>query len=102
VQLSVALQPGEIERLISEFCDYARRSTRWVVQSICERAIWTRGSLVVFALHSLEVAAFRLLAFDRLEQRFEVPLPESSRTFALDDFREQGRSVGEVLREDLQ
>ena len=43
--------------------------------------------------HALEVAAERLLALDRLEERLEVAVAEAARAVALDDLEEDvGRS----------
>src|SRR5438046_5432441 len=42
-----------------------------------------------------------LLLLDRLDERLEVPLPETLRAFALDDLVEQRRSVLHRLAEDL-
>ena len=50
----------------------------------------------------LEVAAERLLALDRLEQRLEVPVAEAARAVALDHLEEERRPVLRRLREDLQ
>src|SRR5579871_5410574 len=49
-----------------------------------------------------QVAAFGLVALDRLEQRFEVALPEPSRPASLDDLEEHGGPVRDGLGEDLQ
>jgi hypothetical protein len=54
-----------------------------------------------YGLPQLEVAAERLLALDRLEQRFEVALAEGRRAVALDHLEENGRAVLRGLREDL-
>ena len=50
----------------------------------------------------LEVAAQRLLALDRLEQRLEVAVAEAACAVALDHLEEQRRPVLRGLREDLQ
>src|ERR687886_1133073 len=50
----------------------------------------------------LQVAAPRLLALDRLEQRLEVAVAEAARTVALDDLEEDRRTVADRLGEDLQ
>src|SRR5215210_5286667 len=50
----------------------------------------------------LQVAAARLLALDRLEQRLEVAVAEAARPVALDDLEEDGRAVADRLGEDLQ
>ena len=50
----------------------------------------------------LEVAAERLLALDRLEERLEVAVAEAARAVALDHLEEQRRPVLGGLREDLQ
>src|SRR5207247_1812224 len=50
----------------------------------------------------LQIAAERLLALDRLEQRLEVALAEGRRAVALDHFEEERRPVLRGLREDLQ
>src|SRR5262245_21774109 len=50
----------------------------------------------------LEVAAERLLALDRLEQRLEVADPEAARSVALDHLEEEGRAVLDDLREQLE
>src|SRR5881409_2971863 len=50
----------------------------------------------------LEVAAERLLALDRLEERLEVPLAEAARPMPLDHLEEERRPVLERAREDLQ
>src|SRR5438309_3552058 len=51
---------------------------------------------------ALEVAAERLLALDRLEQRLEVAVAEAARAVALDHLEEQRRPVLRRLGEDLQ
>ena len=51
---------------------------------------------------ALEVAAERLLALDRLEERLEVAVAEAARAVALDHLEEQRRPVLRGLREDLQ
>src|SRR5205814_3543861 len=50
----------------------------------------------------LEIAAERLLALDRLEQRLEVAVAEARRAVALDHLEEHRRPVLRGLREDLQ
>ncbi len=50
----------------------------------------------------LQVAAERLLALDRLEERLEVPLAESGGTVTLDHLEEERRPVLRSLREDLE
>src|SRR5437763_4427527 len=50
----------------------------------------------------LEVAAQRLLALDRLEQRLEVALAEGRRSMSLDHLEEDRRPVLRRLGEDLQ
>src|SRR6476620_3588643 len=49
-----------------------------------------------------EIAAQGLLAFDRLEQRLEVPLAEAARTVALDHLEEERGAILRGLREDLE
>src|SRR5262249_18822295 len=49
-----------------------------------------------------EVAAPRLIALDRLEQRLEIPFAESAGAAPLDELEEQRRSIGDRLGEDLQ
>src|SRR5581483_8890382 len=49
-----------------------------------------------------EVAAERLLALDRLEERLEVPVAEAARTVPLDHLEEERRAVLRGLGEDLQ
>src|SRR4029077_2375728 len=50
----------------------------------------------------LQVAAQRLLALDRFEQRLEVPLAERRRAVPLDHLEEDRRPVLRRLREDLE
>src|SRR5919197_6613357 len=50
----------------------------------------------------LEVAALRLLALDRLEQRLEVADPKSPRPVALDDLEEESRPILDGSGEDLE
>src|SRR5512134_29157 len=50
----------------------------------------------------LEIAAQRLLALDRLEERLEVPDAEAARAVALDDLEEERRAILDDLREELQ
>jgi hypothetical protein len=61
-----------------------------------------RDTCAVWRAHLLQIAPPGLLAFDRLEERLEVPLTEARRTLALDDLGEEGRAVRKVLGEDLQ
>src|SRR5256885_15736355 len=49
-----------------------------------------------------QIPSRRLLSFDRLEQRPEVPLAEAASAFALDDLVEHGRAILDRLREDLE
>src|SRR5262249_42940342 len=49
-----------------------------------------------------EVAASRLIALDRLEQRFEVALTETAGTAALDDLKEEDRAIRNRFGKDLQ
>src|SRR6266566_6418676 len=49
-----------------------------------------------------EIAAEGLLALDRLEQRLEVPLPETPCAVALDHLEEERRAILCGLREDLE
>ena len=44
-----------------------------------------------YGRHALEVAAARLVALDRLEQRLEVAFAEARRALALDDLEEHRR-----------
>src|SRR6476620_12009032 len=60
-----------------------------------------RGDLCSAEDHS-EIAAEGLLAFDRLEERLEVPLAEPACAVALDHLEEERRPVLRGLREDLQ
>src|SRR5919108_5554409 len=53
-------------------------------------------------LSGLQVAAARLLALDRLEQRLEVAVAESTGAVALDDLEEDRGAVADRLGEDLQ
>src|SRR5205809_2076727 len=49
-----------------------------------------------------EIAAEGLLALDRLEERLEVPLPETACAVALDHLEEERRAILRGLREDLE
>src|SRR5436305_4972067 len=49
-----------------------------------------------------EIAAERLLALDRFEERLEVAVPEAARAVTLDHLEEERRPVLRRLREDLQ
>src|SRR5579862_7255575 len=51
---------------------------------------------------TLQVAAERLFALDRLEEGFEVAVPETARAVALDHLEEDRRTILGGLREDLQ
>ena len=50
----------------------------------------------------LQVAAERLLALDRFEERLEVPVAEAARAVPLDHLEEERRPVLRRLREDLE
>jgi len=50
----------------------------------------------------LEIAAERLFALDRLEQRLEIPFAEAAAAVALDHFEEQRGPILDRLGEDLQ
>src|SRR5581483_3587707 len=52
--------------------------------------------------HGLQVAAERLLALDRLEERLEVAFAEGGRAVTLDHLEEHRRPVLRGLREDLE
>ena len=56
----------------------------------------------VMAGSGLEIAAERLLALDRLEERLEVAVAEAARAVPLDHLEEERRPVLRGLREDLQ
>src|SRR6266516_5937271 len=60
-----------------------------------------RGNLGGAEGHS-EIAAKGLLALDRLEQRLEIPLPETACAVALDHLEEERRAILCGLREDLE
>src|SRR5207245_6387134 len=53
-------------------------------------------------VNRLQIAAERLFALDRLEQRFEVAVAEAARAVALDHLEEERRSVLSRVREDLE
>ena len=62
-----------------------------------------RISLQRFAQHDkLQISSRGLLAFDGLEQRFEIAFAEALRAFALNDFKEERRSIFHRLCENLQ
>src|SRR5439155_21370101 len=50
----------------------------------------------------LDVAPQRLLALNRFEERFEIPLPEASASRSFDDLEEHRRAVLDRLGEDLE
>src|SRR5580698_5807192 len=50
----------------------------------------------------LKIAPFELLAFDRFEQRLEIPFAEAAAALALDDLEEQRRTILHGPRKDLQ
>src|SRR4051812_17032846 len=78
-------------------CSATRIRTR---QRKCRRG-GARGEPEVSPVF-LEVAAERLLALDRLEQRLEVAVAEAARAVALDHLEEERRPVLRRLREDLE
>src|SRR5204862_8109063 len=50
----------------------------------------------------LEVSSLRLLAFDGFEQRFEIPIADALRAFALNDLEKERWAILYWLRENLE
>src|SRR4051812_4702175 len=73
---------------------------RWSVCSSVDA--WRAGAASSSERPGLEIAAERLLALDRLEQRLEVALAESARPVAFNHFEEERGPVLRRLREDLE
>src|SRR5438128_9276704 len=51
------------------------------------------GCFEFFRTLHLQIASAFLFLFQSLEQRFEIPFPETLRSFALDNFEEQRRPI---------
>src|SRR5687768_547540 len=67
-----------------------------------ERSEGNTLSLAALGMTVLEVSPEFLLAFDRFEQRLEIPLPERLRALPLNDLIEQRRAILHRLAEDLE
>ena len=50
----------------------------------------------------LEISSSRLLHFNRFKKRLEISFAEATAAFALDDLEENGGTILDWLREDLQ
>jgi hypothetical protein len=81
----------------------ARRTRRTLSTETPAPLAWCTDVVVAGTLTvESEVASRGLLGLDRLEQGLEVAFAESFATLALDDLEEQGRTVADGTREDLQ
>src|SRR6195256_3439739 len=79
--------------LVSESRLITQRRRRWHLR------FYARRSRVS---HRLQISSSRLLHFNRLKQRLEIPFAKSAATLALDDLEEYGRPIFHRLRENLQ
>src|SRR6185312_7922357 len=103
-------------RSVPECAASERRPRLWVARPvpsfspISATAATTETSAVrlcgvtreAYSADRLEIAAERLFALDRLEQRLEVAVAEAARAVPLNHFEEHRRPVLRGLREDLE